>query len=447
MRYSQQLKTVCIAVLACALIGETALAQRGRGGDRGQRGQGEARQGQGSRSGGNQGRGNVSQGREGAARGVPGRSRGAERTQPQERRSNYRGPDFDQSDVRQRERGFDRVQSGSGVDDRARRSEGARDPSQQFERQVREGRESLDRDWRDEFFGDRARDDRRFDDRVDDRRFDDDRFDEDRFQGDRDRWDRDRIDWDRRADRIRRDWSGWNRGDLPFRYGWWDNYSGTWPVYSPWRYSRWNDRPYYWWGWTPAARLGTWLAFNWGRPYYWGYGPGSNIYYRDNYVYYDDRRVMPADDYYQYVYDIAHDVPSVDADQAEQMDWSPLGVFAVTRANEGESHRVLQLAVNKEGVISGTYYNRENGHIHPVLGRVDDRTQRAAWAFADGEHEEIVFETSIYNLTNNETSMMVHFGRASQDAEVWQLVRLEQPEASESGSESLPSPRVSRSLP
>jgi hypothetical protein len=248
-----------------------------------------------------------------------------------------------------------------------------------------------------------------------------------------DRFDR-RTDEGLAVDRIRHDWRDWDHGNALFRYGWWDTYGGNWPVYSPWRYSRWRDRPYYWWSWTPARALTSWLVFNWARPYYWDYGPGRNIYYRDDYVYYDDRQVMPVDDYYQYVYDIAHDVPSISEAEAAQMDWRPLGVFALTREEEPDSHRVLQLAVNRDGVLSGTYFNHDNGQVHPLLGSVDDRTQRAAWAFADGEHKPIVFETSIYNLSKTETSMMVHFGPQAGDTEVWHLVRLEQPDEYDNGS-------------
>src|SRR5690606_16095400 len=88
--------------------------------------------------------------------------------------------------------------------------------------------------------------------------------------------------------------------------------------------------------------------------------------------------------------------------------------------------RLIQLAINQDGVLSGTYYNREADKMYPLEGKVDDRTQRATWHFVDGEHDAIVFETSLYNLTKDETTMMVHFGPDSEDAQVWDLIRLEQ---------------------
>ena len=161
---------------------------------------------------------------------------------------------------------------------------------------------------------------------------------------------------------------------------------------------------------------------------YWNYGPGGNFFYRDNFVYHNNRRYMPVDDYYRSVRELARDVPQIDPQEAERMEWAPLGVFAATRENETESHRALQLTANREGVITGTYFNEEQDRVRPILGRVDEQSQRAAWTFADGEQDHIVFETSVYNLTRSESDMMVHFGPSAAQTEVWRLVRLEQPD-------------------
>jgi hypothetical protein len=210
--------------------------------------------------------------------------------------------------------------------------------------------------------------------------------------------------------------------------------------------ARWRDRPYYWWGWTPANNLVTWFTFDWNRPRYWTYGPGANIYYQGDYVYYDGTQYLPVNDYYQRVYDLAHSVPTIDDRAAESMDWAPLGVFAATRDNESSDsvHRTFQLAANKEGVITGTYYNAQSGHVHPVTGMVDNRTQRAAWAFADGEHPKTVFETSVFNLTKPQSTMMVHFGPQAADTEVWHMIRLERPDGT---SAEMPAPQPRYELP
>src|SRR5262249_37734315 len=113
----------------------------------------------------------------------------------------------------------------------------------------------------------------------------------------------DRNDFDQfrgNADAIRRDWAGRNRNDFPFTSTWWrDNRFDHWPVYRPWRYSYWQDRPWYWWRAADAAALGTWLVFDWNRPYYWDYGPGGYYYYYGNQVYQNGQPYMADKTYYQ----------------------------------------------------------------------------------------------------------------------------------------------------
>jgi len=142
---------------------------------------------------------------------------------------------------------------------------------------------------------------------------------------------------------------------------------------------------------------------------------------------------LPAEDYYQRCYDLAHSVPEIDESQAEQMDWKPLGVFAVVQdsGNGDSSDQVtIQLAINRQGVLAGTYFSDRNNEVHPLSGMVDQHSQRAAWVFADGERERTVFETSLFNLTKSETSIMVHEGPRQDDAQIVHLARIERPEAS-----------------
>jgi hypothetical protein len=173
-------------------------------------------------------------------------------------------------------------------------------------------------------------------------------------------------------------------------------------------------------------------VFGWNQPRYWAYGPGGNIYYQDNYVYYDGNRYEPVADYYQRMYDLAHSAPAIDESQAERMDWTPLGVFVAARdvSDNAAEERTIQLAVNKDGVIAGTYYNPKTDKAQALTGMVDSHSQRAAWTFVDEEHKGTVFETSVFNLTKPESTVMVHYGPASDKTEVWHLVRLEQPDIS-----------------
>ena len=84
----------------------------------------------------------------------------------------------------------------------------------------------------------------------------------------------------------------------------------------------------------------------------------------------------------------------------------------------------LQLAVSKEGIIGGTYQNTDTNSAKNVEGMVDKASQRAVWTI--GDNKDTVLETGIYNLTEDETSVLVHFG--PEQTQQWLLVRLKEPE-------------------
>ena len=87
---------------------------------------------------------------------------------------------------------------------------------------------------------------------------------------------------------------------------------------------------------------------------------------------------------------------------------------------------VLQLALNKDGEIAGTFYNTTTDAARPVKGMVDKKSQRAAWTFSDGKNTDIIMETGIYNLTQDQTEALVHFGKDK--TQQWLMVRLNEPE-------------------
>ena len=80
------------------------------------------------------------------------------------------------------------------------------------------------------------------------------------------------------------------------------------------------------------------------------------MYYDDDIVYMNGERVATADEYFQQATRLASTAKDETADKTE---WLPLGVFALSRETPVCPTRFLQLAVSKEGVISGTYYNSD----------------------------------------------------------------------------------------
>lgn len=145
---------------------------------------------------------------------------------------------------------------------------------------------------------------------------------------------------------------------------------------------------------------------SWSEPVYYNYG--QNVYYQDNSVYYGDEVAASADEYYDQAVTIAQSAPEVDD---EKIEWMPLGVFALTQPDTGESNMVLQLAVSKEGIIAGSFYNETTDVTHPVEGMVDKESQRASWSFSDGTNPGLVMETGIYNLAKDETEALLHFNK------------------------------------
>ena len=206
----------------------------------------------------------------------------------------------------------------------------------------------------------------------------------------------------------------WNRR-IPFTPGWYKTRVRSVPPrrsarYHPWTFDRPGHRSNHWWVRATATVLNTWLRHRWTRHVYYVYGTGGNVFYHSSVVYVNGARYSTAYDYYQQARAIALAVPDLDEAAAARLEWMPLGVFAITRKGVTETNTYLQLAVTREGIIAGTYYNEATGISRPIEGMVDNNTQRAAWMFADGKNTEFVIETSFYNLTQDNVPVLVHFG-------------------------------------
>jgi hypothetical protein len=189
-------------------------------------------------------------------------------------------------------------------------------------------------------------------------------------------------------------------------------------------FGKYNYGWHHWWRPATWAALAGWIAgASWGSPTYYDYG--ENIYYEGDQVYSGGQPVATGEEYYQQASAIATAAPP--AAQPQDSDLLPLGVFALSQGDSTDSNMILQLAVSKEGVITGMYYNTTTDTARPVRGSVDKKTQRAAWTFADGKNTDVVMETGIYNLTQDQTEALVHFGK--EKTQTWLMARLQQPQA------------------
>jgi hypothetical protein len=193
----------------------------------------------------------------------------------------------------------------------------------------------------------------------------------------------------------------------------------SWPRSCYW----WGSSPWtYWWNTPTWGGVCNWFpTYDWSTPNYYAYGPGGNVVYSGGYVYLNDLPIASTEDFAASAAKIA-EVP-VPENPDEQTEWLPLGTFALSAGEDDKDpERVLQLAVDKDGIISGTMTNQKTKQTFPIQGRVDKETQRVA--FTIGDAKDVVFETGIFNLTQQQTPVLVH-GEGRE--ETYLLLRLEQP--------------------
>ena len=198
-----------------------------------------------------------------------------------------------------------------------------------------------------------------------------------------------------------------------------------WGAFTPGWY---GGYPGAWWPGKWAIASTAWAVWGWGTVGgYCGCGDegayydyGGNVTYDDDTVYYGDQPVASAEQYYDQAEQLADS-----GQEAKNDEWLPLGVFAViSDPTQTETDKVIQLAVNKEGVIRGNLNDFLADKVIPLIGAVDKENQRVAVRMED--NESIVLETGLYNLTNDEVPVLIHFAADKQEART--LMRLVPPE-------------------
>lgn len=239
--------------------------------------------------------------------------------------------------------------------------------------------------------------------------------------------------WNGWADGVRHGWGSYHRYHGWFNGSWWNRHPHG---LCGWHYHYWrHSRPWrYWWtvpAWTTVTGWFSWQApaTVWSEPVYYDYGAGGNVVYEGDTVYIGGSEVATAEDFAMSAMDLATVEPPASEEEAAETEWLPLGTFAIsTDERDTDPTLTVQLAVDREGIIAGTLYNIETDEAQGVQGAVDRETQRVAVRF--GESEEVVAETGLYNLTQDEAPLLVHFG--ADETKNYLLVRLDAPDEDES---------------
>jgi hypothetical protein len=151
------------------------------------------------------------------------------------------------------------------------------------------------------------------------------------------------------------------------------------------------------------------------------YDYGSSVVYQGDNVYVNGEDFGTVQQYADQATTIASQGQTSDPPATD--DWKPLGVFALVQGDEKTSNYIFQLAVDKDGIIRGNYYDGLLDATTKVFGSVDKKAQRAAWTI--GKSKDRVFEAGIYDLTKPECTCLLHVG--GQKTNQMMLVRVEPP--------------------
>lgn len=176
-------------------------------------------------------------------------------------------------------------------------------------------------------------------------------------------------------------------------------------------------RPFAWATW---GSVGSWCGYS-GEPTSYSYG--EDVYYSDDQVYSGDQPIATTEEYAEQAATIANSAPS---ETPEKSDWLPLGVFALTQdgqATGAEPSLYMQLAISKQGVVSGTLKNTLTGKVQSLEGMADKQSQRVAWGVTNQDRP--IMETGLSNLTQDTSPALVHF--ADGQTQQWLMVRIPEP--------------------
>lgn len=98
-----------------------------------------------------------------------------------------------------------------------------------------------------------------------------------------------------------------------------------------------------------------------------------------------------------------------------------LGVFALAPQQENDATAIVQLAINHDGIVRGTYVDLLTNQEQAIEGAVDKKTQRVAWRV--GDNGSVTFDTQLASLTQATGPITLHYenGKTRQ----WKLARFE----------------------
>ena len=108
-------------------------------------------------------------------------------------------------------------------------------------------------------------------------------------------------------------------------------------------------------------------------------------------------------------------------DPHEYGDWYPLGVYSLMSGPDDMGTRVVQLAIDRHGHISGKYYDMITDNTFRLSGEMQPQTQRAQWSLNSNPRRSLLRE-HVRLLQPRRQQSVVQLPGGEQR---WQFVRLE----------------------
>jgi hypothetical protein len=170
-------------------------------------------------------------------------------------------------------------------------------------------------------------------------------------------------------------------GPQPYSMGWYDSHPHAWH----WNKNNYNDA----WKIATAASVIGWLG--WGQPHY-----NQTIIYEP----------VPVQ---TFIFDPNASGP-----------WMVLGVYSLLTSPVDSGTRILQLSINQQGYLRGSYYDMITNETYNVRGRIDQPTQYAQWWI--DTNQQLTFYTPISQLTQSQGTVNARLPGGTQQ---WQVVRME----------------------
>jgi hypothetical protein len=108
-------------------------------------------------------------------------------------------------------------------------------------------------------------------------------------------------------------------------------------------------------------------------------------------------------------------------------EWLGLGVYKLMPPNQKEASALLQLGVNRDGALRGSYYDLLTDQTYTIRGTIDKQSQRVTWTI--GPQDSVEFQATLGELTQP-GDQPVNIRLLNGEMRQWHLWRQDAPDQS-----------------